>query len=128
VLLLALPAATRRPGDLDLRALELKLLGDMDRATEANGDAEPEKASKPVRFIAVGADVGRSLMGGPKAGIVGKRDIWELMGDGDGDGDGPFENDEGFRPPPNIFWPLTEANGEAVDAYAMNPPCKTRFK
>ena len=126
--LVLLPAVARRPGDLDRRAFELRLLGDLDLAAEAKGDAEPEKASKPVRFVAVGADVDGSPKGGPRAGIVEKRDSCELMGDGEGDGDGPFENDGGLEVLPKTFWPFTEANGELVDAYAMKPACNDRFE
>ena len=119
-----LPVDPRRPGDLDLSTVEFKLVGVLDRATEAKGDMVPEKASKPVRFVAVGANVDELSKGEPRAGRVGKRDSWELAGDGEGDGDGPFENEEGLELLPKIFWPFTEANGELVDAYAMKPPCK----
>jgi hypothetical protein len=113
-------------GDLDLRALEPRLLGDLARVAEAKGDAELEKASKPVRFVAVGANVDESPEPDARAGTVGKRDSW--AGDGGGDGDGPLENDEGLELLPKILWPLTEANGELVDAYAMKPLCNERFK
>lgn len=73
-LVLLLAAAARRPGDLDLRAFALRLLGDLVRAIEAKGDVEPEKASKPVRFVAVGTDADESPMGDAKAGTVGRRD------------------------------------------------------
>ena len=69
--LVLLPAADRPPGDLDLRTFELRLLlGDLDLEAEAKGDAEPEKASKPVRFVAVGADEDGSPKGDPSAGAV----------------------------------------------------------
>jgi hypothetical protein len=121
-------APTRRPGDLDLRTFELRLLGDLDRAAEAKGEVEPAKASKPVRFVAVGTGVDDSPKGEATTGMVGKRDIWELAGDGEGDGDGPFENEASLELPPKIFCPFTEANGDDVAAYAMKPPWNERFK
>lgn len=65
-------APTRRPGDLDLRTFELRLLGDLDRVAEAKGEAEPAKASKPVRFVAVGMEVDDSPKGDVRTGMVGK--------------------------------------------------------
>lgn len=112
---------TRRPGDLDLRALELRLFGDLDRAAEAKGDTEPEKASKPVRFVAVGTGPGSTPVGGVRTGTTGKLDGFVLAGGGEEDGDAPPEYKESLLPPPKRLCPFTEANGDDVDAYAMKP-------
>jgi len=61
-------------GDLDLRALELKPVGDLVLVADAKGDTEPEKASKPVRLVAAEVNTGESPKVDVKAGMVGKRD------------------------------------------------------
>jgi len=59
-------------GDLDLNAVEPRAAGDLVRVTEAKGEVEPEKASKPVRLVAVGteADVSPSANDGAAKGDV----------------------------------------------------------
>lgn len=78
----------------------------MPRAKAAKGDDDDANVSKPDRLTGVGVEVeeapkAAASPGGEVAGRAVKTD-----------GDGLLEN---------TFWPLTEANGEAVDAYAMNP-------
>jgi hypothetical protein len=82
--------------------------GDFDRAAEAKGDELDAKASNPERFVAEAKE------DSPEEENLGKggTGVW-LMGTGEGDRD--LLDDE------NIFWPLTAAKGELVDAYAIKP-------
>src|SRR5215475_6086768 len=95
--------------------------GDFDRVAVENGEAAPEKDSKPVRLESeLGGDFSLGLKiedeDSPGADERGGRDREE--------GDlTKGEGEEGVcLPEENMFWPLTEAKGELVEAYAMNPP------
>jgi hypothetical protein len=91
------------------------------RAKEAKGETEPEKASNPVRLVAVGVEA----EGSPSAcdGVAKGDANGNFAVEGDGEVvEGPLESDASLGPLPKMFWPLTEAKGELVDAYAMNPP------
>lgn len=110
-LVFLLADARVRGGDLERNAL----LEGLD--TDANGDAEPAKASKPVRLDAVG-DVG--IDGGELD--LPKEDCAKT-GAGEGDGDTALKKDVGLDRLPKMFCPFTDANGEFVEAYAIKPLC-----
>jgi hypothetical protein len=80
--------------------------GDFDRAAEEKGDEVDAKASNPERFVAEVEDSPEEEVG------KGGTGVW-FMGKGEGDGDDLLDE--------NIFWPLTAAKGELVDAYAIKP-------
>lgn len=101
--------ARARGGDLERRAL----LEGLD--AEAKGDAEPANASKPVRLAAVGVVV--ICSGEPS---FPNEDCAKLE-EGEGDIGAGLEKDKDLGRLPKMLWPLTEAKGELVDAYAIKP-------
>lgn len=121
--LTAFVVRARRGGDLGLSAFEPRAVGDLARATEAKGETEPEKASNPVRLVAVGAECD----GSPRVcnEVAQGDDSGNFIVEGEGgreDVEGTLESDASLELLPKIFCPLTEAKGELVDAYAMKPP------
>lgn len=101
----------RRGGDLALPNLdEDPSTGDFDRAAETKGDEVDAKASNPERFVAEDEEdsPGAENLGSGGTGV------W-LTGEGEGVKDDLLDE--------NIFWPLTAAKGELVDAYAIKPLC-----
>lgn len=83
--------------------------GDFARAKEEKGDEDDANASNPDRFKTMGVEAE-----GPKDRLFFFRCFGDvLLGAVVGGGDGLFDE--------KMFWPLTAANGELVDAYAMNP-------
>jgi hypothetical protein len=114
---LAFEACALLEGDLLLCGHKPEAMddGDFDRDAVANGDAAPEKDSKPVRLE---SELGAGVSFGLKIEVEDSSCVAEIRGDEGGDLDegGVCFLDE------NIFCPLTEANGELVEAYARNPP------
>lgn len=117
---LELAGFPRRGGDLALPSLDVEPnIGDFDRVADENGDVEEANASKPERFRGVKVNeepdgsFGLIMNGetGVAAGFIGGR----------GGGDVALLDE-------NMFCPLTAANGELEDAYAMNPPCVFELK
>lgn len=101
-------AALLRRGDLALPNLEVDpSTGDFDRAAEEKGDDGDAKASNPERFVAEAEEDPLEEDKSDRGGTG----VW-LMGKG-GEGDDLLDE--------NIFWPLTAAKGELVDAYAIKP-------
>jgi len=98
----------RLGGDLALPSLKADpRTGDFARVTDAKGDAEDANASKPDRLGAVVVD--------------GSLAAWARSVENFG---GMGEEVVGALLEEKIFCPLTAANGELVEAYAMNPLCK----
>lgn len=94
----------------------------------AKGDAEDANASKPERLVDVeGVDKGESLDLLPRAEDPG---VAKGVGGNDEDENGDpggsnVENGDGdgvALAEPKIFLPVTDAKGDAVDAYAAKPP------
>jgi hypothetical protein len=118
VVVLMLPV--RRVGDLfGLHGLGIEDKGDFDRATEAKGDAEPEKASNPDLFAV------------PPKGRLAlpsfARLVEEVASEKGGrrlvaEGDGEVAPKTGFLLSEKTLPPKTEANGDLGEAYAIKPP------
>lgn len=109
---------------------DLDLAGEKGEAT-ANGEVDPANASNPVRLVAVLGVTGCGIGDDPNAANDDR-----LNGDAKGalrgvvsGGNGTFFVDGeavGFgllgEALEKMFCPLTDANGDAAEAYDMNPP------
>ena len=114
--------------------------GDFGRfAALANGDVEDAKASKPVRLCAWGVGAAAEDAASFAATAAANGDGDELD-DANGDVAPLFPNEVELEPalalahgevdgclPPKIRGPWTDANGELVEAYAINPPCGSQI-
>ena len=102
-------AGIARLGDGDLALSNVKAgpkTGDFVRVTDAKGDVEDANASKPERLSTVVVD--------------GELADWARSVENfDG-----IEEEVGILPEEKTLCPLTAANGELVEAYAINPLCK----
>lgn len=88
----------------------------LDDFAEENGDEEPTKASKPVlRFDPADGEEVEAVVGGV-ALVVAEPLVGVCEEDAADHGDGDLDED------PKRLGPLTEAKGEAAEAYARKPP------
>jgi hypothetical protein len=76
------------------------------RDAEVNGEVDPEKASNPVRFTKVGVEADEGWL---------KVELVSVAGVG-GAGLPKDEVELANLVDPNTFWPLTEENGEFLEA------------